>query len=557
MDWNDTNLPLPRSLSVINRTVASRKKMESGRTLQRVRYKTQFEEATVSWNFLNEKFQIFKGIWVYNLNHGMSWFNIDLPVGGNTRLTQVECRFTDDYQWRYNSIDNVTVTAKIEFREVTHPDSLALSNLITAGTSSLYDGLGDPIEATWTNVDGVVGSNDRIRLTMKGQYSLNPLVAHQWWEGDLFIGYTTPYQYFPATASEQYFRTEHWCATSASDPTPVDNVIYGFDFFSAGFLKFFDYKQNPNFTYYGFSGQPYYEPPNSRIDLDINEGFRYFSLGQNDNFTHWEGTINEDDCLSNRVTSNYQLDLYSDDNLQSVKFVAGTHPRTKFGTAAVYQNNLLTELDLGLLDVGDSNTRTGTYYYIRSNPTLQEVTLGSQNDRSGRLQIQLCGLLDTINITGNDFYISGTSNWIENTNVDILGLKAIVDKLKGDPTKSATQNQIQLNGSPCWSAGELFPKRFGNLISISGITSSATDFTVTTSVNHGYTTGQVVEITSTSITGYRDRWTIASTPTLDTFTVTDSNNYGTSSGGSVSEETNSDTAYVEDTALANNFKFVQ
>ena len=556
MDWNDTNLPLPRSLSVINRTVASRKKMESGRTLQRVRYKTQFEEATVSWNFLNEKFQIFKGIWVYNLNHGMSWFLIDLPVGGNTRLTQVECRFTDDYQWRYNSIDNVTVTAKIEFREVTHPDSLALSNLITAGTSSLYDGLGDPIEATWTNVDGIVDANDRIRLLFKGEGLFNPLVAHQWWEGDIFIGYTTPYQNFPATPSEQYFRTEHWCATGSNDPTPVDNIIFGFDFFSAPFLKLFDYNQR-YFSDLDFASQPYYEMSNNRFDINIGDGFRNFRISNNDNLQAWEGTINEADCFSSQNTSNAKLDIQNCDAIQSIKFVAGTQARTTWASVNVSNNLSLTELNLGLLDLGDSATRTGVYYQCQSNGQLTELTLGGNNDESGRLVIKLCSQLDTINISGTQIYISGTSNWIENTNVDILGLKAIVDKMQGDPTKTATQNQVQLNGSPCWSAGELFPKRFGNLISISGITSTATDFTVTTSVNHGYTTGEVVEITSTSITGYRNRWTIASTPTLDTFTVTDSNNYGTSSGGSVSEETNSDTAYVEDTALANNFKFVQ
>ena len=74
LEWSDTNLPLPSRLTVKNVSVASRKKMESGRTLQRLRYMSQLEEGTVQWTLLNEKFQIFKGVHSLYLRNGMDWF---------------------------------------------------------------------------------------------------------------------------------------------------------------------------------------------------------------------------------------------------------------------------------------------------------------------------------------------------------------------------------------------------------------------------------------------------------------------------------------------------
>jgi hypothetical protein len=117
IDWNDTTLPNPAAITVKNLSQNIRKKTESGRTLQRARWSTPLEEGTVTFSFLKQQFQIFKGVWKHYLRNGNDWFFIDLPVGGAQVLTQCQVRFVSDFTYKYRNIGSVAVQAKIEFYE--------------------------------------------------------------------------------------------------------------------------------------------------------------------------------------------------------------------------------------------------------------------------------------------------------------------------------------------------------------------------------------------------------------------------------------------------------
>lgn len=496
LEWSDTNLPLPSRLSVKNVSVASRKKMESGRTLQRLRYISQLEEGTVQWIFLNEKFQIFKGVHSLYLRNGMDWFWIDLPVGGEDKLTRCQVRFIDDYQWAYASVDNVRVTAKIEFKKVESPSSLALANLITAGTSSLFEEA-EPIKMTWTNVDGTQNNSKRLRYTWYQEGGGVLVMANQFWNGEIYIGTSMPFQYLPVTASEQTFVTEAWSPISSSDPTPQDPQpkVGGFGFFSNPYLKYFDYKQRGSFEYMDFANQPYYLVPDQRFDIRLNAKFRYFRITSNPNLLNVEYHI--DSPITDIQNSNKSLNLTSHSNLISVKVSQGDYAgRVSISGADTSYCNVLTECDFGLTDAGLDDDDLYGYRFV-NNPSLQKLTLGNMISERGRFQITNCNVLDEIVIAGNQIMFE-SSNSMERNNINIITLRNIVDKLQGSPRQTAQNNFLKVGGNPCWvgtTNGELFPYRWRK-VDIDQITSTATDFTVKTVDPHLLTAGDETVIES-------------------------------------------------------------
>ena len=485
LEWSDTNLPLPSRLTVKNVSVASRKKMESGRTLQRLRYMSQLEEGTVQWTLLNEKFQIFKGVHSLYLRNGMDWFFIDLPVGGSDKLTRCQVRFIDDYSWAYSSVDHVRVTAKIEFLKVESPDSLALANLISSGSSSLFEAA-QPIKMTWTNVDGTASTLKRIRyfwFQVGGGYIT---MANQFWDGELYIGNTMQYQYFPATGSEQYFVTEAWSPLTTSDPTPKDPQpkVGGFDFFSSPYLKYFDINQRGGFDYMEFSGQPYWEC-DPLLQIKITSTFRWFRLYSNPYILNLEYVINHP--THDIYTTNQLMQLGNCANIQSIKAVEGDFVgRCNTGGFQANDNDSLTELDISLFDIGDAQSLDIYQFRIYNNDSLQKITLGSLKGERARCALSGNPILDEVVIDGDYIMFELSQSWRDN-NLDIISLKNVVDKMIGSPRSTALGNKIQLRGNPSWvgdsATGELFPYRWRK-VGIDNITSTATNFTVETSESH-------------------------------------------------------------------------
>lgn len=85
-------------------------------------------------------------------------------------------------------------------------------------------------------------------------------------------------------------------------------------------------------------------------------------------------------------------------------------------------------------------------------------------------------------------------------------------------------------GSELNISGALRPK-----IAISSVTSTASDFTVTTSAAHGLSASDSIVIEGCSPSAYNNTWTVASVGSTTEFTVTSAANPGAGSGGTVRE----------------------
>jgi hypothetical protein len=68
---------------------------------------------------------------------------------------------------------------------------------------------------------------------------------------------------------------------------------------------------------------------------------------------------------------------------------------------------------------------------------------------------------------------------------------------------------------------------------ITSITSTVSNFTVTTSAVHGKIAGDSIVIAGSSVAGYNATWTVASAPTTTTLVVTSGANLGSATGGTV------------------------
>jgi len=68
---------------------------------------------------------------------------------------------------------------------------------------------------------------------------------------------------------------------------------------------------------------------------------------------------------------------------------------------------------------------------------------------------------------------------------------------------------------------------------ITSISSTVTEFTVTTGTAHGKTAGNSIVIAGSSVAGYNGTWTVATAPTGTTLTVTSGANLGAATGGTL------------------------
>ena len=156
-------------------------------------------------------------------------------------------------------------------------------------------------------------------------------------------------------------------------------------------------------------------------------------------------------------------------------------------------NDALAAIDLSEYEFySDTSTSSDPDLEISGNAALTTVTINgcpnvAVNHGRGNIDFHSNPSLTTINILGDSpFPFRATCNWT-NSALDMSALKAVVDNLYGDSTYGA--NKIRVSGNPCWNSNALFPARSRTDIGISSITSTATDFTVTTSVSHGLTAG--------------------------------------------------------------------
>lgn len=89
-------------------------------------------------------------------------------------------------------------------------------------------------------------------------------------------------------------------------------------------------------------------------------------------------------------------------------------------------------------------------------------------------------------------------------------------------------NAHYATGRPIIIAGALPATR-----AITSISSTVTEFTVTTGAAHGKIAGDSIVIAGSSIAGYNNTWTVATAPTGTTLTVTSGANLGAATGGTL------------------------
>lgn len=565
IDWNDTNLPNPATLSVTNKSQNLRKKMESGRTVQRQRWSTPLEQGTVSFSFLKEQFQIFKGVWKHYLRNGNDWFLIDLPVGGTNILTQCQVKFVSDFTYKYRSIGSVAVQAKIEFYEVETIDELELRNLIDVGELTVAGEL-DTIVMKFVNNTGFSDATT-LKATIRKQDNTIP-IAWQFWDGTILLSTngSVGSKTLPVTPQQEIFTVNAYANVSNQDPSPNDlQILEVITFFAAYLLYEFDPRANFPKHYWRFMDfvqcLNYQMPePNGTFRYPIKNNFLQLRMSGITNLQNLVLELEDDATMEGWASNSIGFEISSNAllaNLQTIPAPSGT--KCKLKRLRMQNNDALQIVDLSEYEFFSSNaTSSDPDLEIQGHEVLTTITINGcpnvlPDEGRGNMDFYSNPALTTINILGDSpFPFRATCNWT-NCSLNIGALKAVVDNLYGDSTLAT--NQIRISGNPCWQSNALFPARDRTDIAVVSITSTATDFTVTTSVSHGLTAGDYTVIAGASVSDYDRLHTVASS-TSTTYTVTSTINAGSSSGGTTSQEGEQDTAYVEQRAAENNFVWV-
>jgi len=567
IDWNDTNLPNPATLSVTNKSQNLRKKMESGRTVQRQRWSTPLEEGTVNFSFLKEQFQIFKGVWKHYLRNGNDWFFIDLPVGGAQVLTQCQVKFVSDFSYKYRSIGSVAVQAKIEFKEVETINELELGNLIDVGDLTIAGEL-DTIVLKYVNNTGF-SSATRLKTAIRTVNNTVPL-AYQYWDGTTLLTTNgdSGTKTLPETPQQEIFVVNAYANISNSDPTPKESqVLDQIAFFAAYLLYEWKPKANLPKHYWrniDFVQVPNYQmpEPNGTFTYPIRSNFEKIRMSSVTNLKNLVFDLEDDSQIIPQLQTQMALEISNNVNL--VSWVTNPSPnlaKCRVARSRIQNNDALATLDLSEYDFySEFPTSADPDLEISGCASLTTITINGcpsvgVDEGRGNLDLENNSSLTTINILGNSpFPFRGENDW-QNCALNIGALKAVVDNLYGDSTLVFGANAIKIQGNPCWQSGALFPARNRIDIVVTSITSTLTDFTVTTAVSHGLSIGDYTVIAGSSVSAY-DKLHTVSAVTSNTYTVTSDLNAGSATGGTTSQEGEQDTAYVEERAKENNFIWI-
>lgn len=567
IDWNDTNLPNPATLSVTNKSQNLRKKMESGRTVQRQRWSTPLEEGTVNFSFLKEQFQIFKGVWKHYLRNGNDWFFIDLPVGGAQVLTQCQVKFVSDFTYKYRSIGSVAVQAKIEFKEVETIDELELANLINVGELTVAGEL-DTIVMKYVNNTGF-NSATRLKTTIRKVDNTIP-VAWQFWDGTIYLSTngSVGTKTLPETPQQEVFTVNAYANISSQDPTPNEaQTLEYISHFAAYLLYEFDPRANLPKHYWRVMDfvqcLNYQMPePNGTFRYPIKNNFLQLRMASTSNLEYLVLELEDDATMTGWTTTSVGFEISSNPALVNIETTpAPSLTKCKLKRCRMQTNDALEIIDLSEYEFFSSNpTSSDPDLEISGHEILTTITINGcpnvlPDEGRGNIDFENNPNLTTINILGDSpFPFRGENDW-RNCSLTIGSLKAVVDNLYGDSTLAFGGNAIKIGGNPCWQSSALFPARNRIDIVITSIASTLTDFTVTTAVSHGLSIGDYTVIAGSSVSAYNKLHTVSAV-TSNTYTVTSDLNAGAATGGTTSQEGEQDTAYVEERAKENNFIWI-
>lgn len=133
---------------------------EAGPPVQRLRFDDQIDYVTLSWEFSEYEFAIFKEWFATKLAFGTKKFTMTIPLGGLDGEQQYECEFdvsSSPYSAKYKSVNYWTVSMKLFVEEVPFVSSgvldIILEDPLEKGTSFVdsVDRLDDFIENNLTD----------------------------------------------------------------------------------------------------------------------------------------------------------------------------------------------------------------------------------------------------------------------------------------------------------------------------------------------------------------------------------------------------------------------
>jgi hypothetical protein len=187
----------------------------------------------------------------------------------------------------------------------------------------------------------------------------------------------------------------------------------------------------------------------------------------------------------------------------------------------------------GLFSIADVEGNTITELGIASGQTAGEVLYS-------RVLLDDPVVLGAGQQLAATYSVTMVGDWTEQTNVDLniagwaieYDLDSIVDN--GDDTALVTMTP-DVGDDHHYQIGDeiIIENSVRTRIAITSITSTATEFTVTTSAAHGFSAGDSIIIEATTPSGYNSTWVVNTTPTTTTFDVLSAINAGSGSGGNV------------------------
>ena len=445
--WEQTTLPSPTSLRVRHRTSTQRKRTESGRFQIRKRYTTDYEEATLSFQFINDEFQLFKGIWLYHLNNGADWFYIDLPVGGDQSTVQCKVRFISDYSYTYVNVDNATVRAQVEFFRVEQPSELTIDNLTTIGSPTPYQE--QNLYLYYGQTENPDSTDASFVLTTVNTTS----IAVQWWDGSItthtsnsIISKAIP---LDAVIGEEY-KVIAWACTSLSDTTPkggIQNItanqnlirrintkelltVSNINSYNADNLTGEFGNEIATFPF-GSQGGNYIIRDSEKIEAVVLDGYEASSK------------MNEVRIINCNKLSSFSVNTVNNDNVY-------------FNSLNLQSNNLSGTLNLSNV-IFDKPVANGARFVKASNNSLIQVTLNKLVQNNGSVNAIDFNNNQLINVVVQDELVVLGSNVTSNLRINNLNVTAVYNLIDKMTVTGSGVHIVRLNDNPCWVNGALDP----------------------------------------------------------------------------------------------------
>lgn len=132
--WPETILPLPQvNFNLAAEDANARTQMDGGEARQRSRFTISQETAQVTFELDAVSYAVFVGVWRDELNNGIDFFEMRMPVPDGDPLTLSEVRFISDYNAVSLSFEVYEITATIEFKPVIYLSADVLAVIISEG----------------------------------------------------------------------------------------------------------------------------------------------------------------------------------------------------------------------------------------------------------------------------------------------------------------------------------------------------------------------------------------------------------------------------------------